>query len=74
MVAVGSQHFIALTAERTVFAWGSNTQGQLALGTQPEESIQSPTEIMSLRGKSIHKVCFTVSAEPKADMHVVEIN
>lgn len=57
-IAVGREHFVALTGEGLVFTWGGNTHGQLGLDRPAPAPVPAPTEVTSLRGKSIVKVCF----------------
>ncbi len=52
-VAAGAQHTIAVT-DTTVYAWGSNSCGQL--GTRTFKDKGSPTEIKDLEGKGVSAV------------------
>jgi len=55
-VACGAQHCIALTEEGTILSWGSNTQGQLGLGSSEIEFLE-PTIIASLNAFPISQIC-----------------
>ena len=44
-LAAGASHSMALTAEGKVFVWGSNTEGQLGLGGESEETVHCPTQL-----------------------------
>lgn len=57
-VWAGSTHSFALSADGTLFGWGSNDHGQLGLDTSPG-AILSPTEIPvggAMAGKTIQKI------------------
>jgi hypothetical protein len=54
---------LLLTSERVVFGWGSNASGQLGLEGLPFAN--TPTEITSLRGRSIVKVRRRPESKPK---------
>uniref|UniRef100_A0A8C6YER0 HECT-type E3 ubiquitin transferase n=1 Tax=Naja naja TaxID=35670 RepID=A0A8C6YER0_NAJNA len=53
-VAVGAEHTLALSSAGDVYAWGSNSEGQLGLGHT--NHIREPTLITSLQGKNIRQV------------------
>ena len=42
-LAAGAGHSMALTEAGQVWVWGSNTEGQLGLGEDSEETVYSPT-------------------------------
>ena len=44
-LATGAGHSLALTGEGRVWVWGSNTEGQLGLGEDSEETVFTPTEL-----------------------------
>ena len=44
-LASGASHSVALTGEGRVWVWGSNTEGQLGLGEDSEETVFTPTEL-----------------------------
>ncbi|XP_074661631.1 serine/threonine-protein kinase Nek8-like [Tubulanus polymorphus] len=54
-VAVGSDHVIVVTIERSVYTWGEGSYGQLGHGSL--DSKLSPTLVEALKGKSITKAC-----------------
>ena len=50
-IAVGSSHGLARISDGTVWAWGSNTNGELGSGTSgPTLSSQTPVEVRGLTG------------------------
>eukprot|EP00967_Tisochrysis_lutea_P043386 scaffold52416_cov33-Tisochrysis_lutea.AAC.2 len=51
MVAAGSQHSLALTAQGQLLAWGEGLRGRLGLGT--DETKHVPTPVKSMEGKRI---------------------
>ncbi|KAH0619794.1 hypothetical protein JD844_014057 [Phrynosoma platyrhinos] len=53
-IAVGAEHTLALSASGDVYAWGSNSEGQLGLGHT--NHVREPTLITSLQGKSIRQI------------------
>ena len=53
-IAVGSEHTLALTSDGDVWAWGSNGDGQLALGHTG--AVREPQTVSGLAGKSIKQV------------------
>uniref|UniRef100_A0A8D2LRJ6 HECT-type E3 ubiquitin transferase n=1 Tax=Varanus komodoensis TaxID=61221 RepID=A0A8D2LRJ6_VARKO len=53
-VAVGAEHTLALTSSGDVYAWGSNSEGQLGLGHT--NHVREPTLITFLQGKSIRQI------------------
>jgi alpha-tubulin suppressor-like RCC1 family protein len=46
-IAAGSRHSLAVTADGTVYAWGSNDEGQLGLGASIPEKL-TPTLVTAL--------------------------
>ena len=52
-MAVGRDHVIVVTSERTVFTWGEGSKGQLGHGTN--QSVMVPTVVEALKGKSIFR-------------------
>ncbi|XP_072889298.1 uncharacterized protein [Hemitrygon akajei] len=54
-VAISDTHMIAVTAERTVYTWGSNLKGQLGHGDQQSRS--RPQLVEALKGKFIARAC-----------------
>lgn len=63
-VSLTAQHGIALTASRSVYVWGRNTQGQLGLSSFKEPFGNSPRLVDSLEDSSTVKVvaggCFSL--------------
>ncbi|XP_024118845.1 probable E3 ubiquitin-protein ligase HERC1 isoform X2 [Oryzias melastigma] len=53
-VAVGAEHTLALSSTGDVYAWGSNSEGQLGLGHT--NHIREPTLVTALQGKNIHQI------------------
>ncbi|XP_062869323.1 probable E3 ubiquitin-protein ligase HERC1 isoform X2 [Trichomycterus rosablanca] len=53
-VAVGSEHTLALSSTGDVYAWGSNSEGQLGLGHT--NHVREPTLITVLQGKNILQI------------------
>ncbi|KAL7980305.1 hypothetical protein Chor_014634 [Crotalus horridus] len=53
-VAVGAEHTLALSSAGDVYAWGSNSEGQLGLGHT--NHIREPTLITFLQGKNIRQI------------------
>ncbi|XP_076880016.1 putative E3 ubiquitin-protein ligase HERC1 isoform X2 [Brachyhypopomus gauderio] len=53
-VAVGAEHTLALSSSGDVYAWGSNSEGQLGLGHT--NHVREPTLISSLQGKNIQQI------------------
>ena len=54
-IAASNTHFIALTSELIVYAWGENSRGQLGHGDSAAWK-QTPQPVESLRGKSIKMI------------------
>ncbi|VDM41838.1 unnamed protein product [Toxocara canis] len=52
--ALSERHYMVVTAERTVYAWGDNGYGQLGLGDRKFRS--EPVLVDSLTGKCVAKV------------------
>ncbi|TRY89480.1 hypothetical protein DNTS_016060 [Danionella cerebrum] len=53
-VAVGAEHTLALSSTGDVFAWGSNSEGQLGLGHT--NHVREPTLVSALQGKTILQI------------------
>nr|XP_060611660.1 probable E3 ubiquitin-protein ligase HERC1 isoform X2 [Anolis sagrei ordinatus] len=53
-IAVGAEHTLALSASGDVYAWGSNSEGQLGLGHT--NHVREPTLVTSLQGKSARQI------------------
>ncbi|XP_016139643.1 LOW QUALITY PROTEIN: probable E3 ubiquitin-protein ligase HERC1 [Sinocyclocheilus grahami] len=53
-VAVGAEHTLVLSSTGDVYAWGSNSEGQLGLGHT--NHVREPTLISALQGKNIQQV------------------
>ncbi|XP_066503891.1 probable E3 ubiquitin-protein ligase HERC1 isoform X4 [Hoplias malabaricus] len=53
-VAVGAEHSLALSSTGDVYAWGSNSEGQLGLGHT--NHVREPTLITALQGKNIQQI------------------
>ncbi|XP_067298543.1 probable E3 ubiquitin-protein ligase HERC1 isoform X4 [Pseudorasbora parva] len=53
-VAVGAEHTISLSSTGDVYAWGSNSEGQLGLGHT--NHVREPTLISALQGKNIQQI------------------
>ncbi|KTF92774.1 hypothetical protein cypCar_00003724 [Cyprinus carpio] len=53
-VAVGAEHTLALSSTGDVYAWGSNSEGQLGLGHT--NHVREPTLISALQGKNIQQI------------------
>ncbi|XP_056876992.1 probable E3 ubiquitin-protein ligase HERC1 isoform X3 [Takifugu flavidus] len=53
-IAVGAEHTLALSSTGDVYAWGSNSEGQLGLGHT--NHVREPTVVTMLQGKHIHQV------------------
>ncbi|XP_077974377.1 putative E3 ubiquitin-protein ligase HERC1 isoform X2 [Styela clava] len=53
-ICTGAEHTVALTSERLVFVWGSNSDSQLGLGHT--ECVRSPTLCEQLSGKKITQI------------------
>ncbi|XP_035381674.1 probable E3 ubiquitin-protein ligase HERC1 isoform X2 [Electrophorus electricus] len=53
-VAVGSEHTLSLSSAGDVYAWGSNSEGQLGLGHT--NHVREPTLINALQGKGIEQI------------------
>ncbi|XP_016128716.1 probable E3 ubiquitin-protein ligase HERC1 [Sinocyclocheilus grahami] len=53
-VAVGAEHTLALSSTGDVYAWGSNSEGQLGLGHT--NHVREPTFISALQGKNIQQI------------------
>ncbi|XP_025019967.1 probable E3 ubiquitin-protein ligase HERC1 isoform X1 [Python bivittatus] len=53
-VAVGAEHTLALSSAGDVYAWGSNSEGQLGLGHT--NHVREPTLITFLQGKNIRQI------------------
>ena len=44
-LSAGAAHSMALTSRGEVWVWGSNTEGQLGLGADSEESVTTPVQL-----------------------------
>lgn len=53
-VAVGAEHTLALASTGDVYAWGSNSEGQLGLGHT--NHVREPTLVTVLQGKNIRQI------------------
>ncbi|XP_030650140.1 probable E3 ubiquitin-protein ligase HERC1 isoform X2 [Chanos chanos] len=53
-VAVGAEHTLALSSTGDVYAWGSNSEGQLGLGHT--NHVREPTLLTALQGKNIQQI------------------
>ncbi|XP_054985114.1 probable E3 ubiquitin-protein ligase HERC1 [Sorex araneus] len=53
-VAVGAEHTLALASSGDVYAWGSNSEGQLGLGHT--NHVREPTLVTALQGKNIRQI------------------
>ncbi|XP_037767220.1 probable E3 ubiquitin-protein ligase HERC1 isoform X1 [Chelonia mydas] len=53
-IAVGAEHTLALSSSGDVYAWGSNSEGQLGLGHT--NHVREPTLITVLQGKNIRQI------------------
>uniref|UniRef100_A0A1D5Q8J9 HECT-type E3 ubiquitin transferase n=1 Tax=Macaca mulatta TaxID=9544 RepID=A0A1D5Q8J9_MACMU len=53
-VAVGAEHTLALASNGDVYAWGSNSEGQLGLGHT--NHVREPTLVTGLQGKNIRQI------------------
>ncbi|KAG8440199.1 hypothetical protein GDO86_006116 [Hymenochirus boettgeri] len=53
-IAVGAEHTLALSAIGEVYAWGSNSEGQLGLGHT--NHVREPTLVTILQGKNIRQI------------------
>nr|XP_033775643.1 probable E3 ubiquitin-protein ligase HERC1 isoform X2 [Geotrypetes seraphini] len=53
-IAVGAEHTLALSSAGDVYAWGSNSEGQLGLGHT--NHVREPTLTTVLQGKSIRQI------------------
>ncbi|XP_055971788.1 probable E3 ubiquitin-protein ligase HERC1 [Sorex fumeus] len=53
-VAVGAEHTLALASSGDVYAWGSNSEGQLGLGHT--NHVREPTLVTVLQGKNIRQI------------------
>uniref|UniRef100_A0A8C4TJ25 HECT-type E3 ubiquitin transferase n=1 Tax=Erpetoichthys calabaricus TaxID=27687 RepID=A0A8C4TJ25_ERPCA len=53
-IAVGAEHTLALSSTGDVYAWGSNSEGQLGLGHT--NHVREPTLLTSLQGKNINQI------------------
>uniref|UniRef100_A0A3Q2L5Y8 HECT-type E3 ubiquitin transferase n=1 Tax=Equus caballus TaxID=9796 RepID=A0A3Q2L5Y8_HORSE len=53
-VAVGAEHTLALASNGDVYAWGSNSEGQLGLGHT--NHVREPTLVTVLQGKNIRQI------------------
>ena len=64
-VAAGNHHTLSITADGSLFAWGSNDFGQLGVGDTEDRSV--PTQVTGLQGKQVvhvaagnrHTICTT---------------
>ena len=55
-LAAGASHSMARTGRGEVWVWGSNTEGQLGLGEESEETVYSPT-LLPLTAGVTHLSC-----------------
>ncbi|KAM4596309.1 putative E3 ubiquitin-protein ligase HERC1 isoform 4-T4 [Fundulus diaphanus] len=53
-VAVGAEHTLVLSSTGDVYAWGSNSEGQLGLGHT--NHVREPTLVAALQGKNINQI------------------
>uniref|UniRef100_A0A4W2GJP1 HECT and RLD domain containing E3 ubiquitin protein ligase family member 1 n=1 Tax=Bos indicus x Bos taurus TaxID=30522 RepID=A0A4W2GJP1_BOBOX len=53
-VAVGAEHTLALASTGDVYAWGSNSEGQLGLGHT--NHVREPTLVTVLQGKNVRQI------------------
>ncbi|XP_011824645.1 PREDICTED: probable E3 ubiquitin-protein ligase HERC1 [Mandrillus leucophaeus] len=53
-VAVGAEHTLALASNGDVYAWGSNSEGQLGLGHT--NHVREPTLVTGLQGKNVRQI------------------
>ncbi|XP_005987770.1 probable E3 ubiquitin-protein ligase HERC1 isoform X3 [Latimeria chalumnae] len=53
-IAVGAEHTLALSSTGDVYAWGSNSEGQLGLGHT--NHVREPTLVTALQAKSIRQI------------------
>ncbi|KAM3626014.1 uncharacterized protein V6R79_021387 [Siganus canaliculatus] len=53
-VAVGAEHTLVLSSTGDIYAWGSNSEGQLGLGHT--NHVREPTVVTMLQGKQIHQI------------------
>ncbi|MGH0120210.1 UNVERIFIED_CONTAM: hypothetical protein FKN15_006371 [Acipenser sinensis] len=53
-VAVGAEHTLVLSLTGDVYAWGSNSEGQLGLGHT--NHVREPTVVTMLQGKNFHQI------------------
>ncbi|XP_015230673.1 PREDICTED: probable E3 ubiquitin-protein ligase HERC1 [Cyprinodon variegatus] len=53
-VAVGAEHTLVLSSGGDVYAWGSNSEGQLGLGHT--NHVREPTLVTALQGKNINQI------------------
>ncbi|XP_069046831.1 probable E3 ubiquitin-protein ligase HERC1 isoform X3 [Lepisosteus oculatus] len=53
-IAVGAEHTLVLTSTGDVYAWGSNSEGQLGLGHT--NHVREPSLVTALQGKRIHQI------------------
>jgi len=53
LVACGGKHTLAITSENGVFAWGSNSYGQLGLSLDELESFDTPREVYYFKEKIV---------------------
>jgi E3 ubiquitin-protein ligase HERC1 len=61
-IAVGSEHTLALTCDGKVWAWGSNSDGQLGVGHTT--AVREPQLVVGLGNSQIKQVvlivCFAI--------------
>ncbi|XP_053573265.1 probable E3 ubiquitin-protein ligase HERC1 isoform X6 [Bombina bombina] len=53
-IAVGAEHTLALSSTGDVYAWGSNSEGQLGLGHT--NHVREPTLVTALQGKNVRQI------------------
>ncbi|XP_043933675.1 probable E3 ubiquitin-protein ligase HERC1 isoform X2 [Protopterus annectens] len=53
-IAVGAEHTVALSSTGDVYAWGSNSEGQLGLGHT--NHVREPTLVTTLQGKTVRQI------------------
>ncbi|KAJ7425197.1 hypothetical protein WISP_24460 [Willisornis vidua] len=53
-IAVGAEHTLALASTGDVYAWGSNSEGQLGLGHT--NHVREPTLVTVLQGKNVRQI------------------